>query len=172
MRVVPLVAIFAALATSAAAMTLASADLKDGAAMPKTYVYTRCGGRNVSPQLQWTGAPKRSQSFVLTMIDRDVPPGWWSHWIVLDMPAGVTSLPRGVDPLPAGSRAVVSDFGDAAYDGPCPPAGTGVHHYQITVWAMPSTGTFVATQTAKGLDDVLRRGALDHASITVTAQTP
>jgi len=60
---------------------------------------------------------------------------------------------------------VTTNFGDAAYGGPCPPQGTGVHHYQFTIWAMP------AAQTAITPDDKantvlawLSRTALDKAS--------
>jgi hypothetical protein len=67
------------------------------------------------------------KSFVLTMIDIDVKPDKWSHWVVVGLPATVKSLPRGATSLPGSAKAIVSNFGDAAYSGPCPPKGTGVH---------------------------------------------
>jgi Raf kinase inhibitor-like YbhB/YbcL family protein len=172
MRAGLLATAFAALATSATAMVLTSQDLTDGAPMPVAHVYTRCGGRNVSPQLKWTGSPKGTRSFVLTMIDLSVAPNDWSHWIVVGLPLETNALPRGAE-LPAGARALRSDFGEAAYDGPCPPAGTGVHRYEITVWAMgvPAV-TLDENASAKALEATLKRTSLDHASITVTAQTP
>ena len=155
----------------ALAMTLTSGDLTDGAPMPAAHVYTRCGGGNVSPQLAWRGAPAATKSFVVTMIDFSVPPNDWSHWIVVDLPAGVASLARGAAP-PAGAHGVTSDLGDAVYDGPCPPAGSGVHRYEITVWAMPLATTRVRAESAKALAQGLKATALDHATITVTAETP
>jgi Raf kinase inhibitor-like YbhB/YbcL family protein len=151
-------------------MTLTSQDLKTGQPMPALHIYPRCGGRNVAPQLAWSGAPPATKSFAVTMIDRDVRPNGWSHWIAVDLPAGVTSLRQGA-PLPAGARGLVTDFGDAAYGGPCPPAGTGVHHYQITVWAMPAPHAAIEKGSAKALAAALQRAALAHASLTVTAQT-
>ncbi len=163
---------FGALATSAAAMTLTSQDLKDGGPMPAAHIYPRCGGHNVSPQLNWRGAPAGTKSFVVTMIDHDVPPNDWSHWIVVNLPPATASLAEGAA-LPAGARALRTDFGDAAYGGPCPPAGTGAHHYEIAVWAMPGTNVSLdANASAKALEAQLKRVALDHASLTVTAQTP
>ena len=160
-----------ALAAQAAAMTLASQDLKDGAPMPALHVYTRCGGGNLSPQLSWSGAPAATKSFAVTMIDHSVPPTGWSHWIVVNLPPSVKALPRGAK-LPAGARALVSDFGDAYYDGPCPPAGSGVHLYAVTVWALPTAAALVpASGSAKSLEAALARAALDHATISVTAQT-
>src|ERR1700722_6289715 len=172
MRAGLLATAFAALATSATAMVLTSQDLTDGGAMPAAHVYTRCGGRNVSPQLKWAGPPKGTRSFVLTMIDLSVAPNDWSHWIVVNLPLETNALARGAA-LPPGARALRSDFGEAAYDGPCPPAGTGVHRYELTVWAMGVPGAAPGENaSAKALGATLKRTSLDHASITVTAQTP
>jgi len=117
-------------------MTIASNDFKDGGVLPAIHVYPRCGGQNVSPELHWSGAPASAKRLVLTMIDTDVKPSQWSHWIVLDIPPSVTMLPRGLKALPPPSYAVASNFGDAFYDGPCPPSGSGVHHYRFTIWVL------------------------------------
>src|SRR5262249_22149491 len=130
----PLAMIVAALAAPALAMTLASADLKDGQPIAAAHIYPRCGGRNGSPQLGWKRAPRGTKSFVVTMIDHNVPPNDWSHWILVGLPPSVPSLAQGAAP-PVGARALMTDFGDAAYGGPCPPKGTGVHHYEVAVWA-------------------------------------
>src|ERR1700732_3029356 len=110
-----------------AAMTLSSADIAPGATIAQPHIYPRCGGRNISPQLAWSGAPTGTRSLVLTVIDLDVKPALWSHWIVVDLPPTVVGLPRGATPLPSPARAVAGNFGDASYDGPCPPKGSGVH---------------------------------------------
>ena len=161
----------AALATAAAAMTLTSRDVKDGARMPALHVYPRCGGRNLSPQLSWSGAPAATKSFAISMIDHNVPPNDWTHWLIVDLPPTATSLAQGAPPPPP-ARALRTDFGAAAYGGPCPPAGTGVHHYEITVWAMPTPKTNLAHGTARQTQAALSHAALAHASLTVTASTP
>ena len=40
--------------------------------------------------------------------------------------------------LPQGAVQGENDFGDASYGGACPPPGSGQHHYEITVWALPT----------------------------------
>ena len=152
---------------AAAAMSLKSADIRPGGVIAAAQIYPRCGGRNVSPQLSWSGTPSGARSLVLTMIDLDVKPADWSHWIVVDLPPTETELPRGVKALPGKARAVAGNFGDAGYDGPCPPNGTGVHRYQITIWAMPETATTIAPD-AKATDVAaqLARHAIDKASLT------
>jgi Raf kinase inhibitor-like YbhB/YbcL family protein len=158
-----------ALAGPAAAMTLTSPDVTDGAAIAARHVYPRCGGRNLSPALSWSGAPAATRSYAVTVIDLDVKPAFWSHWILLNLPAAITRLPRGVKTAPAGAEQIATDFGDAAYGGPCPPKGTGVHRYQITVWAL-SQSRIALTRglTARELDAWLRRLSIDHASIVGT----
>ena len=111
--------------------------------------------------------PAGAKSLVLTMIDIDVKPVGWSHWIVVDLSPSTTMLPRGATTLPTGAKAVVSNFGDAFYDGPCPPNGTGVHHYRFTLWAMPTDKTAIsANAQATAVAATLAKSALASASLT------
>jgi len=158
------------LAGPAAAMQLTSPDIREGAPIAKQQVYTRCGGQNVSPALAWSGAPAGTKSFAITAIDHNVPPNDWSHWIVIDIPTGTTSLDKGAG-LPAGAHAAMTDFGEAAYGGPCPPPGSGVHHYEFTVWALRTASVQLpARVTAKQIAALLQKDALAKASITATYQ--
>ncbi|MFL5295981.1 MAG: YbhB/YbcL family Raf kinase inhibitor-like protein [Phenylobacterium sp.] len=152
-----------------AAMSLTSPDLTPGGAMPVQHIYPRCGGQNVSPELAWSGAPAGTRSLALTMIDMDVKPALWSHWIVVDLPPTAAGLPRGVKALPAPAHAIVSNFGEAAYDGPCPPPGSGVHHYQFTIWAMKAPSVSLpADAKAPEVIATLTAGSLAKASLTVS----
>lgn len=165
-----LVACFIGAADAAPPMRLASADMKDGAALAREHYYPRCGGRNVSPDLRWDFAGKAS-SFALTLIDRSVKPASWSHWIVLDIPATARQLPRGAA-RPAGARAVASDFGDLSYDGPCPPPGTGVHRYEFTVYAFAGPQPSIPPGIdAARLFALLSEASAAHATLSVTAET-
>lgn len=153
-------------APAMAAMTLSSADLQPGATVAPAQIYPRCGGENISPQLSWSGAPAGTQSFVLTMIDTSVQPAQWSHWVVVNIPANITSFARGIKTLPGAARQIPSNFGDPYYDGPCPPAGSGTHQYEITLWALPTpTFSVAADMKATDLSDALKKLALDHASL-------
>jgi Raf kinase inhibitor-like YbhB/YbcL family protein len=119
MRVLPIAAALAlACADPALALTLSSHDLTPGGAIPAAHIYPRCGGQNLSPDLAWKGAPAATKSFVLTMIDQDVKPALWSHWVVVGLPPSTTALGQGVKALPAGAQGVTSNFGAATYNGP------------------------------------------------------
>jgi Raf kinase inhibitor-like YbhB/YbcL family protein len=162
-----LMLLWTSLSGSAVAMDLASSDIAPGARIAAAQIYPRCGGQNISPQLSWSSVPPATKSLVLTMIDTDVKPSQWSHWIVVDLPTQTKSLERGTAKLPGTARAIASNFGDPFYDGPCPPKGTGVHHYQITIWAMPAAATAIAPD-AKATDvaAMLARLALGKATLT------
>ena len=170
MQLVPTAALLAlslAGVLPAQAMELTSSDFASGAQIAPAQIYPRCGGQNISPQLAWRGAPAQTKSFVLTMIDSDVTPSQWSHWIVVDLPPTTAALARGATVLPGHAKAIESNFGDPYYDGPCPPTGSGVHHYRITIWAMPSSATAIARDAkASEVAAMLGQRALASASRT------
>lgn len=101
-----------------------------------------CTGRNVSPEVEWSGAPADAKSFALTVYDPDAPTGsgFW-HWQIFNIPADVTQLAAGAgDPkrglAPAGSVQGRNDYGAIGYGGPCPPPGDKPHRYIFTVFAL------------------------------------
>ena len=158
-------------AGSASAMSLTTSDFTDGGAIPVVHYHSHCGGENVSPALSWRGVPATAKSLILTMIDIDVRPSLWSHWIVVYLPPDSTGIARGQRTLPAGALGVVSNFGDAFYDGPCPPEGSGLHHYKFTLWALPNAGIAVGPNTnAFNLQAALAQVAIDHTTITGTVR--
>ncbi|WP_396269447.1 YbhB/YbcL family Raf kinase inhibitor-like protein [Ideonella sp.] len=78
-------------------MTLSSPDLASGQfSLPLVANGFGCTGQNVSPALTWQNVPAGTQSLALLMHDPDAPTGsgFW-HWVVLNMPANTTGLPRG-----------------------------------------------------------------------------
>ena len=159
----------AAATPALAAMTLSSADLTPGGVMPAKHIYPRCGGQNISPQLAWSAPPAGAKSLVLTVIDQDPKPHMWSHWVVTGLPPAAGGFVEGARALPAGARGVKSNFGDPVYAGPCPPPGSGVHHYRFTVWAMPTAQVAIADdEKADALQARLAKTALDHADLTVS----
>jgi Raf kinase inhibitor-like YbhB/YbcL family protein len=122
----------------AAPFALTSKDFKDGGAMPDKQSFNSfgCSGGNVSPDLTWTNPPAGTKSFALMVHDPDAPTGsgWW-HWVVYNIPATTTAIPEG-GPVPKGAVEGNTDFGKPGWGGPCPPAGSGNHHYEFTLFAL------------------------------------
>lgn len=116
---------------------LTSTSITDGHPIDLRYAHPNVGGANAIPQLSWTQGPAGTKSYALTLYDPDAPTGsgFW-HWILADIPAGVTSIPEG-GPVPAGVRQWVNDAQEDGYSGPFPPSGPA-HRYIFTVHALPS----------------------------------
>ncbi|HNV40780.1 MAG TPA: YbhB/YbcL family Raf kinase inhibitor-like protein [Ornithinibacter sp.] len=119
-----------------ASFTVTSTDVTDGAPLKDDQV-AHLG--NTSPQLSWSGAPEGTQSYVITCFDPDAPTpsGFW-HWVLVDVPAGVTELATGAasGELPAGAFHVRHDGGGHGFMGAAPPEGDQVHRYFFVVHAV------------------------------------
>jgi Raf kinase inhibitor-like YbhB/YbcL family protein len=138
--------------------TLTSPAFVESSVIPTRYTGD---GENISPPLEWRGAPAGTQSFALVLVDPDVPwgetvpvygemppPGTqpadhFIHWIVTGIPATTSSLAEGASPgnMPAGTLEHATSFalfgGEAnQYGGPAPPPGTKAHAYRFVLYAL------------------------------------
>jgi Raf kinase inhibitor-like YbhB/YbcL family protein len=127
-----------------AGLTLTSPEIAPGATIQNEQVYRGfdCNGTNISPELRWSGAPNGTKSFAVTLYDPDAPTGsgWW-HWVIFNIPATSTFLPRNAGDAkmglwPPGAVQVRTDYGAVGYGGPCPPRGDKAHRYVFTVFAV------------------------------------
>lgn len=165
-------------------MRLFSNTLVDGERIPEAHALGVPGdngpvpGANRSPHLRWEGAPAGTRSFALICVDPEVPSSGedvnrgdrtvpydlprvdFYHWVLTDIPAGVTELaeaadadglvPRGkpAGPSAAGVRGI-NDYtgwfaGDPdmagdwyGYDGPFPPPNDlRLHRYFFRLFAL------------------------------------
>ena len=150
-------------------------------------------GANVSPPLSWSGAPAATRSFVLTLVDPDVPfgetvpvygemppPGTvpgdlFIHWLVVDIPVTVQSLADGASPgnMPAGTRELLTSFalfGGPAnqYGGPAPPPQLKAHAYKFTLYALdvPTLDGVSLESDHAALTEAMAGHVLASASIT------
>ncbi|CAI1858116.1 YbhB/YbcL family Raf kinase inhibitor-like protein [Serratia fonticola] len=135
---------FASASAMADRLKLSSTDITHGKEMSQSQEFQGfgCNGKNLSPQLSWSGAPEGTEAFAVLAYDPDAPTGsgWW-HWQVVNIPKDITHLPTGVGDagkklLPAGSIQMNNDFGQRGFGGACPPEQHGMHRYQFTVYAL------------------------------------
>jgi len=165
----------AATLAQAADFQLTSPDIKAGAMIPKSFEFDGfgCSGENKSPALKWSGAPKGTKSFAVTVYDPDAPSGsgWW-HWMVINIPAVVTELKPdagavGGANLPKGASHVRIDYGVAGWGGGCPPQGDKPHRYIFTVHALKVEKLDVPADATAALTGFMINGnSLGKASFT------
>lgn len=110
-------------------LTISSPAFADGAPIPVQYT---CKGAGVAPPLVWS-APLGA---ALVVDDPDAPAGLYVHWVVTGIAPGAGSTDEGQ--TPAGATTLPNTAGQTAYQGPCPPAGTGTHRYRFTLYQLPN----------------------------------
>ena len=117
------------------------------------------GGEDVSPPLEWTGAPEGTKSFAVVVHDPDAPlVDGFTHWVAYNIPGDATGLPEGGGDVTEGPHSM----GDTGYMGPAPPPGHGTHHYYFWVYALDDD-----LDLEPGLD---RRALLDQIEDHVIEQ--
>lgn len=97
------------------------------------------GGKNLSPPYDWSAVPNGTKGFALAIVDLHPVAENFVHWLVIDIPMEVTALDEGAsltDKMPIGSKELLTTYRKTGYGGPRPPAGTGDHPYETTVWAL------------------------------------
>ena len=137
-------------------VTISSPAFADGAAIPVRYT---CQGG--PPPLAWS-APSSAAELALVVDDPDAPGGVFVHWIVTGIAPGPGSTADGQ--TPANGHTLPNSTGSDGYFAPCPPVGSGTHHYRFTMYQLAT-----ALQLPAGAADVQASHAIAQAA-TAQAQ--
>jgi Raf kinase inhibitor-like YbhB/YbcL family protein len=134
--------------------SIRSPAFADGEEIPVEHT---CDAEDVSPALEWSGAPAGTKTFALVVHDPDAPDPAapkqdYVHWILYDLPASCARIPEGVGFFPEGTREGTNDWNRTGYGGPCPPIGR--HRYYFRLYAL---------DVALGDRGQLTRAALDES---------
>jgi Raf kinase inhibitor-like YbhB/YbcL family protein len=142
-----------------AGFTITSSAFAENTQIPAEY---SCDGRNVPPPLHWQNVPAGAESLALVVDDPDAPAGLYVHWVVTGIPTSTTEITDGA--LPEAAVVSLNSADKAEYLGPCPPAGTGVHHYRFQLYALskpltlnPATPVPESTKTIADLSVAVAR---------------
>jgi Raf kinase inhibitor-like YbhB/YbcL family protein len=149
------------------AFDLRSSVFHENQAIPKKYT---CDGSDVSVPLSWSNPPQGTKSFAIIADDPDAPRGTWVHWVLYDLPAGISELEEAVLPrekLENGAKQGKNDFGKIGYGGPCPPPGPA-HHYHFTLYALDQAIGLGPGATKQRLLDAMNGHILGQAKLIGT----
>jgi Raf kinase inhibitor-like YbhB/YbcL family protein len=118
-------------------MELSSPAFQNGGKIALKHVMQGIGGQNVSIPLSWKDVPADTKSFALAIVDMHPVVREWVHWLVINIPSKINSIPEGASGrMPFACSELANSFGGLGYGGPQPPKGTGDHSYVVTLYAL------------------------------------
>ncbi|MEM0135035.1 MAG: YbhB/YbcL family Raf kinase inhibitor-like protein [Thermoplasmatales archaeon] len=125
--------------------------IKSGDVIPNKFT---CEGKNLSPEINITGAPAGTESFAIIVEDPDAPVGIFVHWVIYNIGSSISKMREGIEKSAKTGEGFLqgkNDFGRIGYDGPCPPRGHGYHRYFFKLYALRSLLTIQGNVTREGL---------------------
>src|SRR3954463_3946434 len=153
-------------------LTIRSPAFAQGGAIPSLHT---CEGQDLSPALEFSGAPAGTRSLALVVHDPDAPDPRapkidWVHWVLYNLPPDCKGLPQGVSEhaLPAGTLPGITDFKRTGWGGPCPPIGR--HRYYFVLYALDATLDDLGTPSRQRLEKALAGHVLEKAELMGTYQ--
>ncbi len=125
-------------------------------------------GEDVSPPLEWSGAPEGTRSFAVVAYDPDAPlVDGFTHWVVYGISPDSNGLEEGVsDGVVQGTNSM----GSQGYNGPAPPPGHGVHHYYFWVYALDDDPQLEPGLDRRALFERIEDHVLEQARVIGTYQ--
>jgi len=128
-------------------ITVKSSAFGAESAIPIQYT---ADGAGLSPPLQWTYAPEKTQSMMIIVEDADsATPQPLVHAIVVNLEAADTHIPEGALNSPdhpgVGLQAGRNSYLMRAWLPPDPPPSHGIHRYVFQVFALEGGAEFSAS---------------------------
>lgn len=148
-------------------LILTSPAFKSGEDIPAVYT---CDGDDKSPPLSWSGVPPDAKSLALVVEDPDAPDPaaprrTWVHWVLHNIPPGVSGLQEGVASrdLPPGTHEGLNDWSRTGYGGPCPPVGR--HRYFFKLYALDTVLPDLGKPNRSKLDKAMHGHVIEIAEL-------
>ena len=149
---------------------LQSPAFRDGERIPDKFT---CNGENISPPLSWSRGPEGTGSWALIMEDPDSPRKVFTHWLIYNIPAGMTGLPEALptgQKLDSGVLQGKNDTLKSGYTGPCPPPGP-MHHYIFNLYALDAALTLPGGVDKEQLLEAINGHVLARGKLTGVYQS-
>ena len=140
---------------------LVSQVFREGGQIPPQYT---CKGQNVNPPINITGAPSNTVSFVLIVHDPDAVGSDFTHWVLYDIPSSTGAI--AANSVPVGALQGKNGASKPIYTGPCPPAGTGTHHYKFDLYALDKTLGLSGNPSREQVESSLKGHVLAQHTLT------
>jgi len=147
---------------SGSSFSLTSSAFAEGEAISSEF---SCDGEELSPPLEWSGAPDGTAAYALIVHDPDA--NGFVHWVVGDIGAILANFPEGYSTeLPEEAAQGENGSGTIGWLGMCPPSGT--HTYVFTLYALFEPADVSQGVNATELLEAIEGKVLDQAVLTGT----
>jgi Raf kinase inhibitor-like YbhB/YbcL family protein len=146
---------------------LISAAFEEDGKIPKEFT---CKGQNINPPLNVINVPKNAKSLALIMHDPDAPGMDFVHWIIWDIPSNTRAI--GSNGVPIGAVQGTNSSGNSVYLGPCPPDGTGTHHYVFELYALDTNLSLSPDITNDKLQQAIEGHVIEQCKLTGLVSAP
>jgi Raf kinase inhibitor-like YbhB/YbcL family protein len=154
-------------------LTLTSKSFVNQGEIPTQFT---CEGKDISPELSWSGAPDGTKSLALIVDDPDAPDPkapkmTFVHWVLYNIPPQAKELPEGTAKgrLPAGTREGTTDNSSRRWSGPCPPIGR--HRYFFKLYALDTVLPDLSSPTKANLEKAMEGHILAKTELMGTYQS-
>ncbi|OGQ21520.1 MAG: hypothetical protein A3I05_03700 [Deltaproteobacteria bacterium RIFCSPLOWO2_02_FULL_44_10] len=132
-------------------LTLKSNGFDANGLIPQKFT---CDGKDISPELEWSGVPAGTKSLALIVDDPDAPMGTWDHWLLFNIPMNVTKFSEGMKARPLGTIEGKNSWNRTGYGGPCPPDRE--HRYFFKLYALDTTLSLKTGATKKEIEKAMQ----------------
>jgi Raf kinase inhibitor-like YbhB/YbcL family protein len=118
---------------SKGSISITTQDFADGGKIPSDFT---CDGLNLNPTFLLEHVPDYSKGLAVILEDSDSKPKNFTHWLAFN----ISPYSSSIEKSKVLGNAIVgtNDYGNAEYDGPCPPAGE-MHKYYFRIYALDTT---------------------------------
>lgn len=148
-------------------MRLTSPAFESGGTIPSIFT---CEGKGISPEFDWSDAPRETKSFALIVHDPDAPmANGFTHWVVYNIPPNVHRIEANQpsEPqIPGLGIQGKNDGGKAGYIGPCPPSGT--HRYFVRLYALRNQLPLGPGAIRQEVEEALQGHVIEQAELMGT----
>lgn len=150
---------------------LQSSAFADNALLDRQYAgndkkNVNCTGENRSPPLVWSHLPTQTQSLALVVHDPEGNKGLGvTHLVAYNIPPSTTGFAPDALREGKGFTGGKNTPGTLAWYGPCPPPGSGAHHYTFTLIATSLPPTLPPGLTREALFERLKGHQLAAAGL-------
>lgn len=128
-------------------LIVGSTEFSNGENISERYT---CDGTNVNPSITIEEIPSGAKSLAIIIDDQDAAGGVFDHWIVWNIRPKEVILENTIPGLEGNNS-----FGNAKYEGPCPPAGE-THRYFFKVYALDTMLELKAGSKKKELEKAMK----------------